>query len=64
MSNQNATSLARRFQDLAGLRFVLARELGGLSDAQSAALAEVAALRADCERPAQDFIEQAAHCGT
>ena len=64
VSNQNAMSLARRFRDLAGLRMVLAGELGGLRDAQDAALAEVAALQAQCRRPAPDFVEQAAHCGS
>lgn len=64
MSSKNATSLARRFRDLAGLRYVLTRELGALAEAQEAALAEAAALQADCDCPAPGFIEQAAHCGT
>ncbi len=63
-SSKNATSLARRFRDLAGLRYVLTRELGALAEAQGAALAEAAALQADCADPAPGFIEQAAHCGT
>ena len=64
VSSKNATSLARRFRDLAGLRYVLTRELGALADAEGAALAEAAALQADCTHPAPAFIEQAAHCGT
>ena len=63
LSSRNATSMARRFRDLAGLSFLLTSEVEALGRTQADALRGLQDLRVECRDPSPDLVDQAAHCG-
>ncbi|KAK9841676.1 hypothetical protein WJX74_009916 [Apatococcus lobatus] len=63
LTTQNATSLARRFQNLPGLQLVVQQELEALDLARKAALADLDRLAVASTDPAPEMVEQAGHCG-
>ena len=62
LTMQNATSLARRFQNLQGLQLVVQTELKALDAARKAALADLDRLAQACQDPSPDMVEQVTDC--
>ncbi|CAL5225440.1 g8258 [Coccomyxa viridis] len=60
---KNATSLARRFRNLAGLKLLLADELAALEAAKRKAVSALDELSEACTHRPQTLVEQAATCG-
>lgn len=58
LTTQNATSLARRFQNLPGLQLVVQQELEALDTARTAALADLDRLAVASTEPSPEMVEQ------
>ena len=61
VANRNATGMAQRFRDLAGLKLILLQELDGMRTARAQLLQPLQKLTADCEQPSEALILQARH---
>ena len=58
---KNATSLARRFRNLAGLKLLLSDELAALEAAKQKAVSALDELSEACTHRPQTLVEQACH---
>ena len=59
VANRNATGMAQRFRDLAGLKLILLQELDGMKAARAQLLQPLRQLTADCQQPREALILQA-----
>ena len=58
VANRNATGLAARFRDLAGLQLLLLNEVDSMAAGRAKTLPRLQRLTADCDKPTDDFILQ------
>ena len=58
VANRNATGMAQRFRDLAGLKLILLQELDGMKAARNQLLQPLDKLTRDCQQPSEALILQ------